>query len=372
MDIIYYYRTQYFQRIDKQNTLIIAMEQNKINSPKEQQVDYVKVFKAIWEKRSLYFKTLPVVFILSCLYIICIPRTYTSETEVALETESQGGSSGVLGNLASTFGFDLSAMESNDAITPLLYPDLLKDNGFISGLFDIKIRTADGRVEDNLYNYTYYHTAQPWWSRFQSYIQRLFKKNSDASTGKFDPYHPTKRDFDVMDQLRSSISLKVDKKTGAITITTTTQDPLISKTLADSVREHLQMFITEYRTKKARKDVEYYEKLVKKSMAEYETKRRAYANFADGYQHSNLVTTQSKKDALEKDANILYENYGILNSQLQAAKARVQERTPAFMVIRGAEVPLKPTAPKRVFFVLVMTFLAFCGTTLYVLREIVK
>ena len=68
---------------------------------------------------------------------------------------------------------------------------------------------------------------------------------------------------------------------------------------------------------------------------------------------------------------MIYENYGVLNTQLQAAKARVQERTPAFMIIKGAEVPLKPTAPKRVIFVLVMTFLAFCGTTLFILRKII-
>lgn len=348
------------------------MEISKVNDIETKRVDYVKVFRAIWEKRMLYYKVLPIVFIFSCIYIFSIPRSYISETEVALETETQGGSAGVLGSLASTLGFDLSAMESSDAITPLLYPDLLKDNGFISGLFGIKVRTADGSIEDNLYNYTYYHTAQPWWSKIQSYILGLFKKSSVKNDIKFDPYSPTKRDFDVMEQLRSSISLKVDKKTGAITITTNTQDPLVSKILADSVREHLQIFITEYRTKKAKNDVVYYEKLVNKSKKEYEIKRRQYADFADSYQHSNLVSHMSKKDAMEKDASILSENYAILNSQLLAAKARVQERTPAFMIIKGAEVPLKPSAPKRVVFVLIMTFIAFCGTTVYVLREIVK
>lgn len=348
------------------------MEQHEFKGTTENRIDYGKVFKAIWEKRIFYIKTLPIAFILSCLFIICIPRTYTSETEVALEIETTSSSVGALGSLASTFGFDLSGIETSDAITPMLYPDLLKDNGFISGLFYVKVHTIDNKIEDNLYNYMYYHTKQPWWDKLITNVKNIFKKSGVSQKVKFDPYKPTKRDFDVMEQLRGSIALKVDKKTGAITITTTTQDPLISKTLADSVREHLQLFITEYRTKKAKKDVEYYEKLVKKSQADYETKRQAYANFADGHQHSNLITNQSKKDALEKDANILYENYGILNSQLQAAKARVQERTPAFMVIKGAEVPLKPTAPKRVVFVLMITFLTFCGTTLFVLRKIIQ
>ena len=118
-------------------------------------------------------------------------------------------------------------------------------------------------------------------------------------------------------------------------------------------------------------NVEYYENLVKKAKADYEHKRREYASFADGYQHSTLVSNISKKDAMERDASLIYENYGVLNTQLQAAKARVQERTPAFMIIKVAEVPLKPTAPKRVIFVLVMTFLAFCGTTFYILRKII-
>ena len=39
------------------------------------------------------------------------------------------------------------------------------------------------------------------------------------------------------------------------------QDPLICKTVADSVRNRLQDFITVYRTDKARKDVRYYENL---------------------------------------------------------------------------------------------------------------
>lgn len=344
----------------------------KKNETNIRKIDYAKVMHAIWAKKKIYFKVVPTVAVLSCLFILCIPRTYTTETEVALETESQGGGAGALGSLASTFGFDLSMMESSDAITPMLYPDLLKDNGFISGLFNVKVRTIDGSIEDNLYNYMYYHTKQPWWDKLQSDIKDFFKGKSKPNNEKFDPYKPTKRDYDVMDLLRSSITLKVDKKTGAITITTKTQDPLVCKTLADSVREHLQLFITEYRTKKARKDVEYYTDLVQKSKVEYEVKRKNYASYADGHQHSNLATTQSIKEAMEKDASIIYENYGILNTQLEAAKARVQERTPAFMVIKGAEVPLKPTAPKRVVFVLIMTIIAFCGTTVYVLREIIK
>ena len=54
-------------------------------------------------------------------------------------------------------------------------------------------------------------------------------------------------------------------------------------------------------------------------------------------------------------------------TQYQAAKAKVQERTPAFTMIKGAAVPIKPSGPKRMIFVIAMTILAFLGTGFYIL-----
>jgi uncharacterized protein involved in exopolysaccharide biosynthesis len=61
-----------------------------------------------------------------------------------------------------------------------------------------------------------------------------------------------------------------------------------------------------------------------------------------------------------------------LNTQLQAAIAKIQERTPAFTVIKGAEVPIKPSGPKRMIFVLGMLFLTFLATVIYILKDGIK
>lgn len=58
-----------------------------------------------------------------------------------------------------------------------------------------------------------------------------------------------------------------------------------------------------------------------------------------------------------------------MSTQYQDAKARVQERTPAFTILKGASVPIKPTGPKRMLFVLAMTLLAFFVLTLWSVRE---
>ena len=67
-----------------------------------------------------------------------------------------------------------------------------------------------------------------------------------------------------------------------------------------------------------------------------------------------------------------FNTYSTLNTQLQAAKAKIQEKTPAFTLIQGASVPIKASEPKRMFFVLGMTIFAFVLISIYVLKDITK
>jgi LPS O-antigen subunit length determinant protein (WzzB/FepE family) len=67
-----------------------------------------------------------------------------------------------------------------------------------------------------------------------------------------------------------------------------------------------------------------------------------------------------------------YNAYTSIQTQLQIAKAKLQERTPAFTILKGAEVPVKPAGPKRMIFVAVMLLLTFMGTSVYILRNILK
>ena len=202
--------------------------------------------------------------------------------------------------------------------------------------------------------------------------KKLTSKKQDQSTdGKFNPYNLSKDDSNIVEQIKESIKFTTDKKTGAITISAKAQDPYVCKILVDSVRQHLQVFITDYRTNKARNDVKYYQKLTSEAKASYEKARQLYGSYSDSNMDVVLESIRAKQNDLENDMQLKYNNYSTLSTQLQLAKAKVQERTPAFSLIKGAVVPLRPESPKRMIFVLLMTFLAFAGTTIYVLRDIV-
>ena len=48
------------------------MEENKTNKPEV--IDLRIVFKKIWDNKKLFYKVLPVVFVLYCIYIFSKPR----------------------------------------------------------------------------------------------------------------------------------------------------------------------------------------------------------------------------------------------------------------------------------------------------------
>ena len=180
------------------------------------------------------------------------------------------------------------------------------------------------------------------------------------------PYLLTKDEDKILEAVRDNISLRVDKKTGIITINTRAQDALICKTLADSACARLQTFITDYRTKKACVDEEHYKQLMEEAKASYEKARRAYAGYSDAHSEIVLESYRSKQNDLENEMQLRYNTYTTMTAQYQAAQAKVQERTPAFTMLKGATVPIKPTGPKRMFFVAGMLIFATIITSLYV------
>lgn len=344
------------------------MKQTKNDS---EVIDLRIIFRKIWANKKIYAIVLPMALVLSCAYILCIPRTYTSSLSLAPELNNSSNLGGTIGSLASSFGIDLGSMETTDAINPMLYPDLMEDNGFVVGLFNIKVATADGSVKCSYFDYLTKHQEYPFWTKGIGSIKKLFAKEEVKAKGgaKMNPYMLSKKQDDVASAIRKGISISIDKKTAVITISTEAQDPLVCKTLADSVKERLQVFITNYRTRKARVDEQYYKTLASEAKREYERARRLYGSYADANTDVILTSMRAKQEDLENDMQLKYNAYTAMTTQYQAAKAKVQERTPAFTVVKGAAVPIKATGPKRMIFVLGMLILAFILSTLYIIKD---
>lgn len=342
---------------------------------KDDYIDIRDVWNGMKKYKKYYFIFVPITILLSSLLILCVPRTYTSSEALAPELDNGNGpSGGTLGALASSMGFDLGNMTSSDAINPTLYPSLMDDNGFVASLFNIKVKTLDGTLSTTYYDYLKKHQKRTWWSSATIIIKKAIipkKSNPGHGGGKgFDPYNLSEVDDALVNSIRDKITIDIDKKTDVIDITAKAQDPLVCKILCDSITLRLQNYITDYRTRKARNDYEYYKSLSDKAKTEYERSRQRYANSADANTDLVLTSYQSKVEDLENDMQLKYNTYSAMQTQVQAARAKVLERTPAFTILKGSAVPIKASGPKRMIFVLAMTFLSFVIITMYVIKRI--
>ena len=171
--------------------------------------------------------------------------------------------------------------------------------------------------------------------------------------------HLTKKEYDVAKNIMGKIDCSVDKKTNVITIEVEDQDPLIAATVADSLQMHLQRTITDYRTKKARVDLEYMQKLFDEAYKEYSKARQRYAAFGDSYSNLKMQSYVLKGDELENEMQLKYTIYQQVVEQLQLAKAKVQERTPAFTIVQEATVPVKHSSRPKIVTLIIWMILGF-------------
>lgn len=326
-------------------------------------IDLGNIFKTLMAKKKVFFIMWPIVFALSCLWILPQPRYYTCEVSLAPEAtgEAMGGG---LASLASNFGFDLSS-GGTDAIYPSLYPNLFESNQFIVSLFDIKVTKEDGSLTTDYYTYLAKHQQQNWLTlpfvKLKYSIMNALSNKKPATQGKakgIDAFKLSDFDYNLTESVKGKIKCAVDKKTDVISINVKDQDPLICATMADSVRNRLQIFITEYRTKKTRIDVEHYQQLTDSANLEYRSAVNKYSQFCDANQDIILQSQQSKRDELENEMQMCYNTYQAMKTQLEAMKAKLQERTPAFTTLKSASVPIKPAGPKRMIFILGMLILS--------------
>ena len=337
-------------------------------------IDFSIIFNKLWSKKMLFVKVWIITFILSCIWIFPQPRYYTSTVSIAPES-SNSKDIGGLAAMASNFGINMGGSTS-DAIYPQLYPDLFKSTDFLVSLFDIKIQTKDGKIKTDYYTYLRNYQKQNWLLFPLYYVQNLIHDKESPIPGKngkrFDPFQLTYETSETLKSFQGKINCTYSRVTDVVTIIITDQDPLVCALMADSIKEHLQIFITDYRTKKARIDYEHYRELTAEARNAYEKARHKYASYSDANEDVVMKSVQSKIEDLENEMQLKYNIYTALNTRLEAALAKVQENTPAFITLQNATVPVKPAGPKRVFFVAIMLVLATFGTIVYIARKELK
>lgn len=332
-------------------------------------LDLLVVFSQIKKHTKLYCIVVPIAAVIGLVIAFSMPRYYECDVKLAPETSAEGGG---LSSLMTQFGIGAGA-NSDDAISPNLYPDLMESQEFVVSLFPVHVKSKDGKIDTDYYTYLEKHQKAAWWDKIKNGLFGLFtKKETGGKGGPLNYKMLSKTQFEIVQNISGHIVYDYDKKTGVISITVTDQDPLIAATIADTVSSRLQVFITDYRTKKARVDLEYSQKIWQEAKEEYERAAQIYSASLDSDWDLVEETSKLQQKKLQNDMDMKYQAFSALNTKLQAAKVKVQEDTPAFSMLQRPTVPVLPEGPRRGMITIAFFILGFIVTTIYVLAKETK
>ncbi len=327
------------------------------DTDKTKEIDIIAAAKKIWAHKLSLLIFAIIFSALGIIVALNTPKSYTAN--VILAPEVQGASvSGSLSDMASNFGIDLGNKQSVDAIYPEIYPLVVSSNDFVLGLFDVPVHCKDSTRMKTYSEHLLKDTKEPFWASWKNSAMSIFKKDKDdadskAAAADTDRFEMSKPVYALCNGIKNSITCLVDKKTSIITISVTDHDPLVAAIVTDTIQHRLQSYINTYKTKKTRRDVDYYKRLRDESLRKYQKAQKDYATYADAHQDLNLQEYQSKEEDLENDMQLKYNTYTQMQAQYQNAQAKLQQSMPAYTVLQKPVMPYEASSTPRALIVAV-------------------
>ena len=338
------------------------------HNDEELEIDLMDLLRKVIGIRKKIYKAAGIGLIIGVIVAISIPKQYT--VEVTLSPEMGNNKGGGLSGLAASFlGSGVSMGDGTDALNASLSADIVSSTPFLLELSNMKVPVS-GSEEISLSSYLD-EESSPWWSYVIGFpgmviggVKSLFIEDEDESIFSDKASQGTielsKKESQKIESLKKKIVASVDKKTSMTSVTATFQDSKVAAVVADSVVKKLQEYIIDYRTSKSKEDCLYLEKLFKERQQEYYEAQRKYADYMDSHDNIILQSVRTEQERLQNDMSLAYQVYSQVASQLQIARAKVQEEKPVFAIVEPAVVPLYPSGTSRKIYVLAFIFLSVC------------
>lgn len=331
-------------------------------------IDVAALFARLWKHRGLIVRWCLAGVVLGLIVGFSIPKTYKAKAVFTPETQQRIGAG--VSSIASMMGVSLD--NSMDAIDVEMYPDVVASTPFLFNLLDLQVSTKNGKLDTDLTDYVLNHQKKAWWSHIISAPFKLIglilpDKEEAADTAALVMTNLPKDERRVMKFLRKNIHILVDKKTGMTSMSIQMQDPYVAAQVLEAIVENLKRYVSDYRTSKARQDVENLTVICEERRQDYYEAQQAYAKYSDSNKNVVLNSTKAEAQRLQQEMNLAYQVYSQVATQLEGARIKVQQDKPVFAVLEPVTVPYKKSAPSKAKILVLFTLLSGCLASAWVL-----
>jgi len=349
------------------------MTEQKISptpTPADDEIDILALAKTLWIGRKIVFKSVLICGVLGLLIAIFSPKEFVAKT-VLVPSMSDGASKlGGLGGLAAMAGININTASGSD-LSPIVYPQIVASLPFQLELMNTRITFSDYKEPVTFYNY---YSVPKKTNPFIKYtiglpgvilglpgtILTAIRGKEVEKTGLNEQNQPieiTNKQRDVLLVLSKLITLDANQKEGILTLSTTMPEALASAQLGQRAQELLQQYITEFKIKKAKANLDFIQQRFDEATKKFEAAQEKLATFRDRNKNVSLAIAKTEEERMNSQYNLIYSIYSELAKQLEQAKIQVKQDTPVFTIIEPISVPTKKSKPNRPMILFIWLFL---------------
>jgi len=326
------------------------------SSTDDSEINLVAIAKTFWSGRFIVLKTTLICTILGLIIAIFSTNEYVATTIMVPsgnDATSKLGSLAGLGGLAAMAGINLNSAASSD-LSPIVYPQIIASLPYQLELMQTPLKFI--KINEPVTFFDYYSEIKKpnpiikYTLGLPGVVLKAFKDNETEKAilgKKNEPIELNRKQQEVRLILTDLISLEVNTKDGIITLSTIMPEAHAAAQLGQRAQELLQKYITEFKIKKAKSNLDFIQQRYDETAQKSETAQQALASFRDRNKNMSLATAKTEEERLSSQYNLIYGIFSELAKQLEQAKIQVKQDTPVFTIIEPISVPTKKSKPNR-------------------------
>lgn len=350
------------------------------NEPaKEDEIDLIALAKTLWKGRRTIIITVIIFAVFGVFVALFSKKEYEAYTIMVPQIENQSSKLGGLSSLASLAGFDMDMNAGSDAISPILYPQIIS-----SVSFQLEIMNAEYLFEDlenpiSLLDY-YLTVHKPGlFGIIKKYtiglpgliISSIRGEPSDEVSDSYSEiYKLSKNQDEVRKIIEKNLSLELNDKEGYLTLVSRFHQAFLSAQVAQKSQKLLQEYVTQFKIKKAEAKLEFIKERYEENRGEFEEAQSKLAAFRDANKNISSEIMRTQEERLQNEYQLAFDVYSELAKQLEQSLIKVEEDTPVFSIISEVTVPIEKSKPNRKLILLIWIILGvFAGISIILGRS---
>jgi uncharacterized protein involved in exopolysaccharide biosynthesis len=335
----------------------------------DDELDMIQLAKILWKGRFSVFYTTIIFMAIGLLIALFSPKEYEASTTMMLQSNEGNKLGGGLGGFAAMAGINLGAAGGNSTVVPpTLYPQILKSIPFQKEMMKTFL-TIEGH--DTPVSFADYYlkfatpsvlgTIKKYTIGLPGVIIKAVKGKQKDSGAENEIYSGvitvSKTEKKLIEKLSVQLSLENNKKDGYISLTARMPEALPAAQLVKRAQELLQNYIIEFKSQKAKEQLIFIQERYAEKQKEFEKIQKKLAQFRDRNRNVSTAMAQAELESLQSEYGLVYGVCSELAKQVETQRIQVKEDTPVFTILEPVFVPIVKSKPRRVFILVIWTFL---------------